>query len=78
MANSPTDDELDLVETEHLFDALSRRFDVVVLATTKNRGDETASDQVHWGGGLTNAPGLVRLADMVILESRAKSLRDGA
>jgi hypothetical protein len=51
-------DELDLVETEELVNALGRRFDAVLFAYCTDIKDGEEATQVYWRGGRILAIGL--------------------
>lgn len=72
-----TEDELDLVETDDLIDALARRFAGLVLVTMKDLG-ETEGTCVYWRGGRIQAIGLLHegIEQMNQEKSRHKDPRD--
>lgn len=65
------DDELSLIETTKLIDALGRRFDGVLVVTVKTLGNNGDGATTHWRGGWVQALGLARFAEHDI--STAKS-----
>jgi hypothetical protein len=58
-----TDDELDLVETDQLVEALHRRFDCVVLGTVTHLNTDQEERGIYWRGGFIAAVGLVWFID---------------
>jgi hypothetical protein len=62
-----TDEELDLVETERLMDALYRRFDCVLIGTLAGRNDQAEERGVYWRGGFVTAMGLAEFTRQRLL-----------
>ncbi len=58
-----TDDDLDLVETSALIDALKRRYDVIVIGMVKDLDDEREAREVYYRGGFTSALGITSFLD---------------
>ena len=54
-----TNDELDLVETQELFDALMRRMDGCVMVTYRNESEHADLTQFYWKGSMILANGLL-------------------
>lgn len=57
-----TDDDLDLIETERLVDALGRRHDTILFVTTRQQGSGGDGAATWWRGGWVAALGLAQFA----------------
>lgn len=66
-----TDDELSLVETTRLIDALGRRFSGVLVVTVKTLGKDGDGATTFWRGGWVTALGLAKFAEHDIATARA-------
>lgn len=69
-----SDDDLDLVETDELIDALERRFSGGVLfAGTRELTEDDTATHVYFRGGVVVALGLLRYAEIKV----AKDVNEG-
>lgn len=62
-----TNEQLDLIETRHLVDALGRRFKHVLVVTCVDRGGEGMT--TYFRGGFIAALGLCRYAENDMLQN---------
>lgn len=65
-----TPDELDMVETEALMQALARRCDGLVCIVTTDRNQQRESSWVWYSGGWVKALGLVEFGKQEMLRMR--------
>jgi hypothetical protein len=66
-----TDDDLDLIETERLVDALGRRCESLLFVEVRNRNG-TDGAAVWWRGGFMAALGACRYAEHFMLSEPKK------
>lgn len=70
-----TDEDLDLIETERLVDALGRRFDTILFVTTRAQNSGGDGAAVWWRGGWVAALGLAHFAAHDITHSENDRIR---
>lgn len=70
-----TDDDLDLIETERLVDALGRRFDTILFVTSRQQNTGGDGAAVWWRGGWVAALGLAQFAIHDITHSEDSRFR---
>ena len=57
-----SDDDLDLIETERLVDALGRRFESILFVSTRKQDGSGDCAATWWRGGWVAAVGLAQFA----------------
>ena len=63
-----TSEELDLVDTEELLNAIKRRFDGGVIVLYRDKSDTIEVERTVWWGGVFRCLGLVQVAKMRLKE----------
>jgi hypothetical protein len=77
---SVSEDELDLVETDRLIEAIKRRFDCIIIGTVENLGNAGEARGMAWRGGFTTALGLLSFLDKkfaAMLRAETEEEEDG-
>lgn len=63
-----TNDDLDMIPTDDLMAALTRRFDAHLCVLVKDRGNSSEERGLYYSGGLITSIGMARWAEIKLLE----------